>query len=137
MVCVLTIKDPRPKGRGREAGGGIWNHWNLGFQLPTKACSAVNRRMTGWMNWLSGWMEDCIRLHHSSFGPTPFPWPLSVRLKNPEPMSPAGRTTGRIQGKPTKRMDLREASFSRFHSCFTICNKGSLGKNWEITYSKG
>jgi len=44
MVCVLTIEDPPLKGRGREAGGGIWNHWTLGFRLPTKACSAVNRR---------------------------------------------------------------------------------------------
>jgi len=41
MVCVLTIEDPPPKGRGREASGGIWNHWTLGFQLPTKACSAI------------------------------------------------------------------------------------------------
>jgi hypothetical protein len=78
MVCVLTIEDPPPKGRGREAGGGIWNHWTLRFQLPTKACSAINRQMTGWMNWPSGWMDDCT--------------------------------------------DLREASFGRLHSCFTICN---------------
>jgi hypothetical protein len=32
-----------------------------------------------------------------------------------EPMSPAGWTTGGIQGKPTKRTTLREASFGRDH----------------------
>jgi len=79
MVCVLTIEDPPPKGRGREAGGGIWNQWTLGFQLPTKACSAVNRRMTEWMNWPSGWMDDCTDLREASlFGFTTLP--LDPRL---------------------------------------------------------
>jgi len=32
-----TIEDSLHKGRGREAGGGIWNHCTLGFQLPTKS----------------------------------------------------------------------------------------------------
>jgi hypothetical protein len=65
---------------------------------------------------------ECTDLREASlFGFTTL-WPLSVRLKNPEPMSPAGRTTGRIQGKPTKCTDLREASFGRLQSCFTICN---------------
>jgi hypothetical protein len=65
MVCVLTVEDPPPKGRGREAGGG--------------ACSAVNRRMTGWMNWPSGWMDDCTDLREASlFGFTTLP--LDPRL---------------------------------------------------------
>jgi hypothetical protein len=37
-----------------------------------------------------------------------------------ELMSPAGWRTGRIKGKPTKRTDLREASFGRDHRSFTI-----------------
>ncbi len=27
---------------------------------------AVNRRMTGWMNWPSGWMDDCTDLREAS-----------------------------------------------------------------------
>jgi hypothetical protein len=41
-------------------------------------------------------------------------------FKNPEPMSPAGWMTGRIERKLTKRTDLREASFGRDHHSFTI-----------------
>ncbi len=89
---------------------------------------AVNRRMTGWMKCPFGWMDRGTTLGEASFN---IPSTEIVRSTEASfhPLSgfrgsfirPASGANG-IQGKPTKRTDLREASFGRLHSCFTICN---------------
>jgi len=81
---------------------------------------AVNRRMMGWMNWPSDRMDRGMDLREASLNipstetvrPTEasFHPPSDFRGSFIRPASGANR----IQGKPTKRMDLREASFVGF-----------------------
>jgi len=57
VVFVLPVLLPQKQPTQKKDG---LSGWRDGFRV------VVNRWMTGWMNWPSGWMDDCTDLREAS-----------------------------------------------------------------------